>query len=196
MMNVTDLWLTLVIAMSSSTLHIVVSGKQEGRCVSTLGDIKEAYFKEHHPYDKKHLIYSFFAMKGRYFRVRNGLTMGFYHLTYKSEKRISDNNSESSQQCCHPQADDNMNRCLVVIVFHSVAYMFFHPLLLSLFAFPYNPRYLLFDGGHHNTYIDLTLTSQVNCWSLLPVCDNISNSIAEALTAFTIQASIIQKLLQ
>ena len=76
----------IVLALSVVTLvtfDIVppVEGQDDGKCLSTLEDFKEAYFRgDYYRSDPGEWGYDAFYRDGSYMRI--GLTMGFYRLTY------------------------------------------------------------------------------------------------------------------
>ena len=180
----------IVLALSVVTLvtfDIVppVEGQHDGKCLSTLEDFKEAYFRgDYYRNDSGEWGYDAFYRDGSYMRI--GLTMGFYHLTYNSQEAENSTHIKWGE-CCYPSKDDN--HCLVIIAFHSPVYNIFHPLLLWFLAIPFNPRILLFGTG--NIWFNMRVSSGVHCWNVPPVCSNRESTVVRSLIDFNLQVSII-----
>ena len=162
--------------------------QQENKCISTLEDIKEAFFAGvSFQAEGGNSIFKYLDSKHRY---GTGMLTGYYHLTLKSQGNTTSSvDLEDYKECCYPQEGDTS--CLLVIAFHSSLYRVLHPLLLSLFAFPYTPiPKILADGGKHFTLNNMGKASGVVCWNLPPVCHNATSNLAHALVIFTEQVRI------
>ena len=126
--------LTLSVVVSF-TLNVFTLGErvqEDSKCLSTLKDIKEAYFRgDYYPTDVQIPGVDISLYGG----LRNGfaMTMGYYRLTYESQ-RNNISGLDKFKKCCYPDEDDGS--CLVVIVFHSPVYTAIHPLLLSYLSIP------------------------------------------------------------
>ena len=159
--------------------------RQNNKCISTLEDIKEAFFEGNSfQTEGKNSVFEFLESRYHY---GYGMITGYYRLTLKSQENTNSRvDLEDYEECCYPQEDDTS--CFLVIAFHSLLYSVLHPLLLSLFAFPYSPiPKVLADGGKHLTLNNMGKASGMVCWNLPPVCNNATHNLARALVIFTEQ---------
>ena len=170
----------------SITLNVFTLGErvqEGGKCLTTLKDIKEAYFRgDYYPTDVDLETPEFGINTYGAFRNRFAMTVGYYRLTYESHRNnISD--LDEFRKCCYPREDDDS--CLMVIVVHSPVYTAIHPLLLSYLSIPrINYLLLLF---HDHVMIKFWDIFGVACWNLPPICDNATTAVKRSLLFFTEQ---------
>ena len=158
--------------------------QEDSKCLSTLKDIKEAYFREdYYPTDVRILEFDISSYGG--FRKGFAMTMGYYRLTYESQ-RNNISGLDKFKKCCYPHEDDGS--CLAVIVLHSPVYTAIHPLLLSYLSVP--RINFLFPWYHEYTGITFWKTFGVACWNLPPICDNATSTVKRSLLFFTEQVYI------
>ena len=175
--------LTLSVVVSF-TLIVFTLGERvqkEGKCLSTLKDIKKAYVRgDCYPTDVRILEYDISSYGG--FRRGFAMTMGYYRLTYESQ-RNNISGLDKFKKCCYPDEDDGS--CLAVIVLHYPVYTAIHPLLLSYLS---RPRlYFLFPLLHDHTGMPFWKRIGVACWNLPPICDNATSTVKRSLLFFTQQ---------
>ena len=163
--------------------------RQDNKCISTLEDIKEAFFAGN-SFQREGGNSIFKYLDSKHTRYGTGMLTGYYRLTLESQRNTTSSvDLEDYKECCYPQEGDTS--CLLVIAFHSSLYRVLHPLLLSLFAFPYTPLpRTLADGGKHLTLNNMGKASGVVCWNLPPVCNDATSNLAHALVIFTEQVRI------
>ena len=175
--------LTLSVVVSF-TLNVFTLGErvqEDSKCLSTLKDIKEAYLRGNcYPTDVQISEVDISLYGG----LRNGyaMNMGYYRLTYESQKN-NISGLDKFKKCCYPDEDDGS--CLAVIVLHSPVYTAIHPLLLSYLSIPkIDIPFLLF---HDHTGMPFWKTFDVACWNLPPICDNATSTVKHSLLFFTEQ---------
>ena len=166
------------------TLNVFTLGErvqEDSKCLSTLKDIKEAYFRgDYYPTDVRISEFDINSYVG--FQYGFAMTMGYYRLTNESQ-RNNISGLDKFKKCCYPHEDDGS--CIAVIVLHSPVYTAIHPLLLSYLSIPrIDFSFLLFK---ENTGIELWKNLGVACWNLPPICDNATSTVKRSLLFFTVQ---------
>ena len=175
-MTALALSMVILIAVNVDIPALAEGVKNDRKCLSTLEDFKEAYFRgDCYHSDLGEWKYDAY-FKGTWYK-QMGLTMGFYCLTYDSQEAENSTHIKWGE-CCYPSKDDN--HCLAIIAFHSPVYNIFHPLLLRFLAIPFNPRILLFGADHIR--LNMRASSGVHCWNVPPVCSNRSNAACTTIS--------------
>ena len=178
--------IVILVAVNGNSLAIALAEctKNDRKCLSTLEDFKEAYFRgDYYRSDSGEWGYDAYYTDGRDDK-QMGLTMGFYRLTYDSQETENSTHIKWGK-CCYPSKDDN--HCLVIIAFHSSVYNIFHPLLLEFLAMPFSPRFLLFGTGKIRAL--MRASSGVHCWNVPPVCSDRESTVRRSLIDFNLQVS-------
>ena len=175
------LTLSVVVSFTLNVFTLGESVQEDSKCLSTLKDIKEAYFRgDYYPTDVRISEFDISSYAG--FQYGFAMTMGYYRLTYESQRNIISDLDEF-KKCCYPHEDDDS--CLAVIVFHSPVYTAIHPLLLSYLSVPRID--FSFSLFHDHTGITFWMSFGVACWNLPPICDNATSTVKRSLLFFTEQ---------